>query len=65
MWKPIESLATRRTCTDYLVSHHGRPRLLWWDEDDNEWLGDNDREGGIPDGEVKFWFDLSPPPDAS
>lgn len=61
---PIETLTNRESCKDYLVSHEGTPRLLWWVKEDREWIGPFEVEGSIPESEVKFWFDLHRPPDS-
>jgi hypothetical protein len=62
-WKPIETLTVRNACTDYLVATaDGSVRLLWWDDDDKEWIGECDQEGPIPEHSVVFWYDIQPPP---
>jgi hypothetical protein len=59
-WQPIATLVNRKSCTDYLVAtRDGAVRLLWWSEEDQEWIGDDGREGK---DWIVLWFHYPKPP---
>lgn len=62
-WKPIETLKERKPCTDYVVADTaGTILLLWWVEEDREWLSEGDRDSRIAEEDIVFWYDIEPPP---